>query len=82
MGSEHCLGSGNQSAMVDVAVSKSTERENGVGDQYWECSGHGVDLGHSLPCQPAEYREYSFDSSKKKKEADISLTREGRQTSL
>ena len=82
MGSKDCLGSGNQSARVDVVTSKSTERENVVGNLYWECSGHGVDLGHSLPGQPGEYRQYSFNSSEKKKEADISLTREGGQTSL
>lgn len=63
-------------AVVEGTMSKSTERETGVGDQYWERSGHGVDLGHSLPSQPGEYRQYSFNSSEIKKEADISLTRE------
>ena len=70
------------SVVIGAVLSKSTRRENGVEDQYWKPTSHGVEHGYLLPGQPVEHRQYTFHSSEKKKEADFSLIREIGQTSL
>lgn len=72
--SEDCLGTAGKSRVIGVAMSKGTEREWDRG-LYRGPAGHDLDLGHSFPGQPGKYREYNFNSSEKKKEADISLIR-------